>query len=464
MKMRTILYTDGGARPNPGKIGSGVHGYTYDINSTDTVAFVHNFTGIGYKTSDEMAAEGAPRRVRPVRLHDYSFSYNEQGTNNIAEVMAIILGVTNVMADDVEGRCKDFLIFSDSQTSISIINGVRANYDNFCRRSSMKPDLLKQVKTFVDKLKEENVKVKIDHIKAHSFHYGNQLADVYATLGLTNGVTRIFNNDLKGYLSPPKGDNPLLKAKYVYFDTHEHIPGTYRLITLKEEGWTGRVDPKTNSFGIYFGEPNEAVDACIAKLEEQVPQVFSSVVTIPNLFNPKNTRIRNLFGNEAFMAINHNVIGIGEGADKKDNTNIVSNVIMPSALSNETKNQFKICEMVERNFESKKVFEYIDITDILYTEEKPNGIRFVNRGINKVIFKYKPTFKNEKSFSTNFHLHIGGELPTLNQLNKNTLKKPARVYLCVLWTGVKCDFATLMTYGDNEKLVTTNAGCSIIRK
>ena len=464
MRLRTILYTDGGARPNPGKIGSGVHGYTYDVNSNDTVSFVHNFTTIGYKTSDEMAAEGAPRRVKPLRLHDYSFTFEEVGTNNIAEVMAILLGVTNVLNDPEAEECKEFMIFTDSQTAIKIVNGIKTDYTGFTRRSSMKPNLLKMVKEFLDKMDDKGVKISFQYIKAHSFHYGNQLADVYATLAIMNNVTRIFNSDLKGYLTPPKGDNPLVKAKYVYFDTHEHNPGTYRLITLKEEGWMGRVDPKTNSYGMYFGKPVEAIDKCIERLEDLVPQVFSSVITIPNLFNPKNSRIRNLFGDEAYIAISNDVIGIGEGANKKDNTNIVANVIRPSALSTETKNQFKICEMIERNFESKQVFDYMDITDLLYTEEKPNGTRFVNRGIKKIIYKFRAASDDKKRFNTNFHLHAGIELPTINQMNKNTLKKPARIYLCVLWTGVKCDFATLMTYGDDEKLVTTNAGCSIIRK
>ena len=465
MNLISILYTDGGARPNPGKIGSGVHGYTFDKDSNETVTFVNNFTEIGYRTNDEMNVETPPRRVKPVQLHDYSFSHKDIGTNNYAEISAIILGITEVLGNDFTRDCKKFVIFTDSMTSIRVFTGIMDDYQRFCKRSSLKPNVLQAVKTFVDWVKEKGVVFKLNHIKAHSIHYGNQLADVYATMALMTGKTTIINSDMKGYLNPPKGDNPLVKAKYVYFDTHEHKPGIYRIITIKEEGWMGRVDPETNSYGMYFGKPVPAIDDVIEKLSSVVPQVFSSVVNIPNLFNPKNNRIRSLFKDDAYMRIGTQTIGIGEGANKKDNTNIVANVIQPSALTKETKHQFRLCEMAEYNFKDRLVFDYIDITDLIYTDTKKNGNPTPHEGFKKLVFKFKTNVKDDiKRFDTKFHLYVGVELPTLIQINKSTKKKPAKIYLCILWTGIKCDYVTMMTYGDEEKLVVTNASCSIFKK
>ena len=72
MSLHSVIYTDGSARPNPGNIGWGVHGYIYQ-NITDKPIIVqkHTITNKGYLYPEKFKDDVSP--VEPIEYIDIEY-------------------------------------------------------------------------------------------------------------------------------------------------------------------------------------------------------------------------------------------------------------------------------------------------------------------------------------------------------------------------------------------------------
>lgn len=139
------IYCDGACENNPGEAGSGITVY----NNDDT----------------------------PIL---YYGNYIKNGTNNIAELNALI----KALEIAIQSKCKDIIIYSDSKYSIDCIT----NWSYGWKRNGWTKkggeiknlSLIQEAHNLYDRIKD---KIIIEHVKGHSGIEGNELSDrmaVYA--------------------------------------------------------------------------------------------------------------------------------------------------------------------------------------------------------------------------------------------------------------------------------------------
>jgi ribonuclease HI len=143
------IYTDGACKGNPGKSGVGIIVYNGES--------VRRFAG----------------------------KYNENGTNNIAELEALYAGLTilNKVNNNIE-------IFSDSQYAINSITKWAYSWKekNWTKKGGpiKNLELIKKAHELYDKNKNL---VKITYVKGHSGIKGNEEADSLANKAINEKIT-----------------------------------------------------------------------------------------------------------------------------------------------------------------------------------------------------------------------------------------------------------------------------------
>lgn len=144
------IFTDGGARPNPGLGGFGI--YSKELN--------------------------------------ISFSFGcEMATNNQMELLAVIYALKYIKDKNLSGN---FEIITDSNYCVQ---GLNSWIDGWRKKrwAGVKNSELWQI---LDKLFSEQKNTKISWIKAHVGHEGNEIADSLAT----NGVMSKSKNQINHYI------------------------------------------------------------------------------------------------------------------------------------------------------------------------------------------------------------------------------------------------------------------------
>lgn len=231
-----IFYTDGGARPNPGFIGWGFHGYTYKNEKpkkgTGNPTYFPSKLGYVQKTEKEKVAE-----ITPLGYYDGYGCTTNRSTNNHAELLA----AKTVIQKATEIKPCSFLIRTDSEY---VRRGIQEWSPTWARNNWIKQDGTpvnnsadwKNVLENLEFLRSIGTKFKIEWIKGHSDHLGNNLADKLATVGVmssTSGQNKICIDfsPAEGYWKSDVAKHPFFSLKRMYFNTlkSSHVPGEYYL-------------------------------------------------------------------------------------------------------------------------------------------------------------------------------------------------------------------------------------------
>ena len=80
-----VVYCDGSARPNPGFIGLGAHGYFYNESDREFIIEDNILTDQGYISYNTVSKDAV--KVEPMLYMDYFKSVSHLGSNNKAEVL-----------------------------------------------------------------------------------------------------------------------------------------------------------------------------------------------------------------------------------------------------------------------------------------------------------------------------------------------------------------------------------------
>lgn len=234
-ELGVVIYTDGSAKPNPGFIGSGVYGYTYDI-SNNVVKIVSE--GINYYSTHGVLDASKQNRhqysgitpVEPVDIIHYSGAYGDQvGTNNLAEILAL----SEMLEKLSPLNPKTIRVLADSQY---VLKGVEEWCSIWLRQNWLKKDgtpvanrkewerLYKQVL----ELKARGCFFEIIWVRGHSDVYGNTHADYLAGIGSRRSTAKIKQIDFR--IEPFKKfgkcefeRNPLISNRRIYFNTQEDL-------------------------------------------------------------------------------------------------------------------------------------------------------------------------------------------------------------------------------------------------
>jgi len=199
-----VVYTDGGARPNPGYCGWGAHGYIYtkEEPKKGNGHTTQKLTKTGYKpkakpkgteedqTADqddtpEVKEDPKIKEVEVINYWDVTGGLTYPATNNVAEIIAAHRSLMKAK----ELGVKEVIVIADSQLIVSCITGWLDNWERAGWKKSngqpvSNPEYLKDFKQTIDELKASGCKVKADKIEAHQGLPGNTQADQYATIGV----------------------------------------------------------------------------------------------------------------------------------------------------------------------------------------------------------------------------------------------------------------------------------------
>lgn len=259
-----VVYADGGANPNPGFAGSGVHSYFFKSEKSlnykkcskpqvYTNHFLQYFnqegvkldyftiTKNGYVDYGQNNTDLSDSVVNPDFYLDFCYSFFEPTTNNAAELRAVSIFLDEVL-EKKDLVLSDITFILDSQYVITTLERFASQYEknNWLKSDGTEPKNLYEIKEIVYKLKilkDSGCTINYKWVKGHSGNNGNGMADYLATLGLR----RARNNDndnkalwshSKKYWDVDSSQHPLLFSPRCYFNSQSQFnkKGNYYLI------------------------------------------------------------------------------------------------------------------------------------------------------------------------------------------------------------------------------------------
>lgn len=440
--LKAVVYTDGSADNMTKIYGYGVHGYIFDktdeSNKTNNKPATYLVTDIGYLEPNESKIK--PHKiVNPLYYVDMYGTSNESGTNNIAEVSAIL----EIIKIFINNSIKDILVHTDSTYAMHVINNTRTmSIEDITRTVDVNQTLWFKAKEVHEVLNEKEIILTIDKIKAHSGHLGNEISDDLALLGRvetmrTNIQEVIYReSEAKTYWKSKYERHPFLNTKQIFFNPVEQVNNTtsmdYYILNYKLEHEIGK-RLHTALYGYVVLKEKDpyielAKEVFIDKLNgHSVP----STIRMDNLFKHDTLRLIDMYDKKPMVLDNRN---------KRNLTilenDVIANAINPPALAYKAFDDMVHLKMIKDDYltiknkpEHKTFREYIDITDMFYTKDVKNKTIIRPEIINDTIvsnYEYSKDGKTGKIV-----IKLGADIITRNQLKKIEKLEP-KIYLVVM--------------------------------
>lgn len=463
-----VLYTDGGARPNPGNAGYGVHGYFYNkLEQTDTAkatALDHYVTESGYllkvkKTEAEVLVES-------LFYIDATYALPGVCSNNYAELSAILaayrVAIELYERVSLMDEPKTLFILTDSKYALqSVTQWIKLWEKNNWKKRDGNPveniPLMQALQAHERMLKEQYgfVKIEYQHISAHKGLMGNERADELASMGVRSSLDLQNSNDAtfttergsttisvsKSYWNNTIERNPYLDKKRIFFNTSEEYiePGYYY---QSDSGGSDFIHGKRLAEAGYsvlrLKEPDPAVELVRQRACQFSQDIVSiSMVHIDQLFNKKVHTDVSRYGMSCLTAKTI----INNMGQKLFNVSYVDKVNLateanPTALTMRCIDAFGFIEELLVSYEKKDDpsalklpgFTCTDATSFFY-DTVVNKNKKLNKTHVKVLKKEIEPSKSRYPFTFNFsykEMEIACKFPIvlgLDILPRNNLKK-----------------------------------------
>lgn len=302
--MNIVCYTDGGARPNPGNMGWGGFGYVYKETQEKPIRNLENklFTTLGYE--DKLEKDSV--FVVPEHVFTLVGSHeNTNGTNNIAELNAFITTLKHILIKykDIE----HILLLTDSSYTKDGVTSWLTNWKKFnWIKQDGTPVANKEHWLIIDdilsELKNKNITLKIEWVKAHSVSYGNHTADKLATLGVSLSKKNRHHQDGL-FKSTPYSEykkltiekHPFINFKRMYFNNikEKNKFGLYYLTDDRDDNdksntntsFITKRSSKTSFAVIKMDKPEEVLDSIMNKrFDMMVEQEAITIVKVDRIY------------------------------------------------------------------------------------------------------------------------------------------------------------------------------------
>lgn len=283
-----VVYSDGGARPNPGRMGWGAHGYTY-VTKKPTKGHgldKHILTSKGYVPSihkDRLSEQ----IVTPLQYFDFMGSSLEDGSNNVAELDAIYHALERLKQEDL--HCVYLLTDSEyvrrglTEWSASWVANNWVKWDGTPVSNSAR---WKRLIDTVDYYKQNNIQLDIHWIKGHQNDLGNTKADTMATLAVMYSKHKKLSHQYRfetpeTYWKRKVDRNPLLNYRRMYFNSVQkfNTPGKYFQGEpgFSDEKQFGKKSPDTSYSIVELYKPDHVIEL-IKKRQFDVSNEFNTVM------------------------------------------------------------------------------------------------------------------------------------------------------------------------------------------
>ncbi len=244
-----VFYCDGSAKPNPGFIGCGLHGYSYkkEEPKKGTGLGTHMLTTIGYVDNKE--AKDSFKPITPINYYNVVGSFNFQSTNNVAELLAINIAIEIALATNT----KKLLIKTDSDYSVKVLTKMAAHWvkNNWTKRDGTpvsNQEFIKNILKGISLLQEREIAFDIQWVKGHSTYLGNNAADRLANIGTEisktkRGEINVQEHPAEGYWKTTNDRHPFISLRCAYFSSDpDSVPNGYYYLGNhgKDDDFIGR--------------------------------------------------------------------------------------------------------------------------------------------------------------------------------------------------------------------------------
>lgn len=268
--IRLVAYPDGGAIPNPGAAGFGVHGYYFDIDfQVDKATLLGNPfiiqeiqnrvsyctpTTKGYESCDNLSVpkNKAVTFAKPLGYIDICDHLGSIETNNVAELHGL-LQIYMFAAKNEE--IKEICVLPDSKYVLDTMEIYVKSWkrNNWLKSDGIEPKnllLIQELDQYQDALKGRGCKIEFKWVKGHSGDLGNGMADYFASIAVNAGQeylrAGVVNNHRvklleevssdKGYWTKDVVRHPFLGFRRTYFNRvkSKNEPGHYFMIEPSE--------------------------------------------------------------------------------------------------------------------------------------------------------------------------------------------------------------------------------------
>lgn len=242
-KYGVVIYSDGGARPNPGYGGWGIHGYLYKKNDDITKPVVDQKY---YLTTEGYLSTHIPNNKNELIERDMSFypkielvkyingfgSFSNAITNNYAELVAAVEAInttTGMINPTLDGTLENLTIVCDSEYAIKAIEKdlsglIKSDWKTPDGKEIKNKAVLEEIHGAKSDLQKQNITLKCNWVKGHSGNPGNEYSDWNATSGVflstrnkASYSNEVILEDTKTYWKTEDDRHPLLFLRRCYF-------------------------------------------------------------------------------------------------------------------------------------------------------------------------------------------------------------------------------------------------------
>lgn len=386
-----VFYVDGGMRDvlGAGKATFGMHAYFY----SDEVAKKGHGSKDFLPTPQEYVEKAkvpAEDKCTVLRYYD-AFGPSSGGTNNTAEMDALIEALNIILTAKLCDKVKRIRIYSDSQT---VVKGTQEWIHGWKRRnwtnSQGLPVANRNLWEVIDKLwtevKATGVDITFNWVKGHSVNYGNQLADYMASTGLFHNEDRKETISLPEnyYTSDSSTSKLLLDSKlYHLFELRKKVDEQAQYLTFSHPSQNFDVKDDTGKrvrdFGIgivRLKESEAIVDETLSvccRLNERIADV-PIIVNLQNILKPQNCKeiLEGLVGNFNVTA---------DGQVKSLRNDSLMTIVNPSRLAYKLKPIYsEVSDILDSFLDKEEDVGVTEITDLFYDKIDKKG---------KTVLKFK---------------------------------------------------------------------------
>lgn len=482
-----VAYCDGGCNPNPGPVGSGVHGYTYTLpKEKERPTRINNWmaTTEGY-VPRSVFDEGGYQGVVVVDVVNLVES-TEFGTNNVGELRSVLL----LFSHEIVLKCQQIHIISDSKEIV--VAGINERMEGWRANGWRRPDgnevknsdLWEQVYQAVKAYRDIG-ELKVSWIRAHQAHYGNDQADYLATVGVswardgdpeTNHFAGI--ESAKSYYKDTPEIHPFLSLKRLYFNSNNDYneKGIYFMTDGSGKDFVLGRRTAEAVYAVVHLKEDEPILEKIIEIETQQDHAFNDTVYLKTerLSEPLLHRFITTFGRHATLT-NKNGLAV-KFLDEQPLVSEISPGELPYRAIDILTQLREILNLFETNFLAQgkpvqgNIYQVFDLTDVFF-ETKIKKSKQAEVAYMELRKAFAPGCKDTKATveyeedgvkrPIDLLIRLGQDLPPRNAFKKVELFNPM-VYAITWKDGTNLLRYAFLIKGDHCAGIWSNYHTNLI--
>lgn len=440
---KAICYVDAGCKPNPGFYGCGMHGYVYNPEnngkkSSDKPS-KYVISDTGYIEVEMLLKTPDHTPVIPDYYINGTTSFGNIGTNNVGEIMAMIITI-NKTIEFQNGKITELLLKADSSYAIHIFNTVVNDPEESWRyKVETNLEYYKLLYNAMIRARDNGLLVTVAKVEGHSMSLGNHLADRLATMGRVlsskGQVKDVFHfTPTKKYWSSSVDRHTFLKFRQLYFTSvarQESKEIVYSIMNYKKDIEAGKRTHEATFGMVILNQAPELIENVINEYQMNLNTMsLVSSVDLDELYGQYHTNYVELFGNDVYTySKNKPTLCLF------DEVQIVES-IHPQGLANQALEKMMVLYEILKEYRVRNEMPvsrlYVDISDYFYKHDGKKIETIIDRNNPRLLI---PIEINGKTI--NIPIELGKDCLDRNQF-KQIEKNNTKVTLSVKYVSESC--------------------------